>query len=55
MDTNTIEVLYPTHGAQTGAQVQFDPSAHIWTVWTKRCLKYTFKTVTAYARYMTKG
>ena len=52
---NTIDVIYPTHGIRTGAQVQFDPIAHTWTVWTKQGLERTFRTVTSYARYMTKG
>ena len=52
---NAIDVIYPTHGIQSGAQVQFDPSTHTWTVWNKRGLERTFRTVTSYARYMTKG
>ncbi len=51
---NTIDVLYPTHGSQAGGQVQFDPSTHTWTVWTKQGLERTFRTLSAYARYMTK-
>ncbi|MDG4966110.1 hypothetical protein OGZ37_05910 [Lactococcus lactis] len=52
---NTIDVIYPTHGKQSGAQVQFDPSTHTWTVWNKRGLERTFRNVTSYVRYMTKG
>lgn len=52
---NTIDVIYPTHGIRTGAQVQFDPIAHTWTVWTKQGLERTFRTITSYTRYMTKG
>lgn len=51
----TIEVIYPTHGTQSGSQVQFDPIAHTWTVWTKQGLEHTFRTITSYTRYMTKG
>ena len=28
---NIIDVSYPTHGAQAGAQVHYDPSCHTWT------------------------
>ncbi|KST95062.1 hypothetical protein KF146HA_00415 [Lactococcus lactis] len=28
MKTPVIEVIYPTHGSQSGSQVQFDPSTH---------------------------
>ena len=52
---NTIDVIYPTHGKQSGAQVQFDPITHTWTVWTRRGLERTFRSVTSYARFMTKG
>ena len=55
MNTPVIEVLYPTHGSQSGSQVQFDPSTHTWTVWNKRGLERTFRNVTSYVRYMTKG
>jgi hypothetical protein len=52
---NTIEVIYPTHGTQSGSQVQFDPSTHVWTVWNKQGLERKFRNVTSYVRYMTKG
>lgn len=55
MNKPIIEVIYPTHGKQSGAQVQFDPIAHVWTVWNKHGLERTFRTITAYTRYMTKG
>ncbi|WP_251901141.1 hypothetical protein [Lactococcus lactis] len=55
MNTPVIEILYPTHGTQSGSQVQFDPSTHTWTVWNKRGLERTFRNVTSYVRYMTKG
>ncbi|WP_270734319.1 hypothetical protein [Lactococcus lactis] len=55
MNKPIIEVIYPTHGTQSGAQVQFDPSTHTWTVWNKRGLERTFRNVTSYVRYMTKG
>ena len=55
MNKPIIEVIYPTHGTQSGAQVQFDPSTHTWTVWNKRGLERTFRNVTSNVRYMTKG
>ena len=30
---NIIDVSYPTHGLQAGAQVHYDPSCHTWTVY----------------------
>lgn len=38
-----IDISYPTHGIQSGAQVQFNPATHIWTVWTNQGLERTFK------------
>ncbi len=55
MNTPIIDVIFATHGTQSGAQVQFNPTAHTWTVWTKQGLERTFSNVTSYARYMTKG
>ncbi len=55
MNKSVIDVIYPTHGIRTGGQVQFDPSTHTWTVWTKQGLERTFQNVTSYARFMTKG
>lgn len=52
---NTIDVSYPTHGAQAGAQIHYDPSCHTWTVWTNRGLERVFKNVVAYVRFMTRG
>ena len=52
---NTIDVLFATHGLQAGGQVQFDPIAHTWTVWTNRGLERTFKNVVSYVRFMTRG
>ena len=34
-----IDVLIATHGAQEGAQAQFNHSTHKWTVWTKQGLE----------------
>ena len=50
-----IDVLIATHGAQEGAQAQFDHSTHKWTVWTKQGLERTFSDVVSYARYMNRG
>ena len=50
-----IDVLIATHGAQEGAQSQFNHSTHKWTVWTKQGLERTFSNVVSYARYMTRG
>ena len=52
---NTIDVLYPTHGIRAGAQIQFNPNTHTWTVWTKQGLERKFGNVTSYVRYMTRG
>ncbi len=51
---NTIDVVFITHGAHEGAQAQFDPAEHKWTVWTKQGLERTFGDIVSYARYMTK-
>ena len=50
-----IDVLIATHGAQTGAQAQFNHSTHKWTVWTEQDLERTFSDICAYVRYMTRG
>ena len=50
-----IDVLIATHGAQTGAQTQFNHSTHKWTVWTKHGLERTYRDTIAYVRYMTRG
>ena len=50
-----IDVLFATHGAQTGAQSQFNHSTHKWTVWTKQGLERTYSDFVRYARYMTRG
>ena len=50
-----IDVLIATHGAQEGAQSQFDHSTHKWTVWTKQGLERTLSDICAYVRYMTRG
>ena len=52
---NIIDVSYPTHGLQAGAQVHYNPRCHTWTVWTNRGLERTFKNVVAYVRFMTRG
>ena len=52
---NIIDVSYPTHGAQAGAQVHYNQRCHTWTVWTNRGLERTFKNVVAYVRFMTRG
>ena len=49
-----IDVLIATHGAQEGAQAQFNHSTHKWTVWDKRGLERTFSDVVSYVRYMTR-
>ena len=50
-----IDVLIATHGAQEGAQAQFNHSTHKWTVWTKQGLERTYSDIVSYARYMTRG
>lgn len=50
-----IDVLFATHGAQEGAQAQFNQSEHKWTVWDKNGLERTFSDICAYVRYMTRG
>ena len=50
-----IDVLIATHGAQEGAQSQFNHSTHKWKVWTKQGLERTFSDICAYVRYMTRG
>ena len=54
-NNNIIDVSYPAHGAQAGAQVHYDPSCHTWTVWTNKGLERIFKNVVAYVRFMTRG
>lgn len=48
-----IDVLFATHGAQHGAQAQFNEVEHKWTVYNRYGLERTFRDVVAYARYMT--
>lgn len=55
MKSNEIDVLYPTHGCQIGAQVQFDPATHIWTVFTKQGLERSFSSLSRYVRFMMRG
>ena len=50
-----VDVTYPTHGAQAGAQIHYNHSTHKWTVWTKQGLERTYSDVVSYARYMTRG
>ena len=50
-----IDVSYHTHGAQAGAQAQFNHSTHKWTVYLDNGLERTFSDVVRYARYMTRG
>lgn len=50
-----IDVLIATHGAQEGAQTQFNHSTHKWTIFTKHGLERTFSDVVRYARYMNRG
>ena len=50
-----IDVLIATHGAQAGAQSQYNHSTHKWTVWTKQGLERTYSDFVRYARYMTRG
>ena len=50
-----IDVLIATHGAQTGAQAQFNHSTHKWTVYFANGLERTYSDVVSYVRYMTRG
>ncbi|MGX7010049.1 hypothetical protein SAMN02746068_01965 [Lactococcus chungangensis CAU 28 = DSM 22330] len=52
---NTIDVHYPTHGVQAGAQVQFNPATHIWMVWDKYDILHRFVDIKEYAKFMSGG
>ena len=50
-----IDVTYPTHGAQAGAQIHYNPSCHTWTAYLANGLERTYSDVVSYVRYMTRG
>ena len=49
------DVFYPTHGAQAGAQVHYNPSLHTWTVYLANGLERTLYSIKSYATFMTGG
>lgn len=52
---NTIDVSYPTHGLQAGAQVHYNPSCHTWTVYLANGLERTLYSIKSYATFMSGG
>ena len=52
---NTIDVVFATHGAQAGAQAQFNPATHTWTVWNKYDIVHNFVDIKEYATFMCGG
>ena len=49
------DVFYPTHGAQAGAQVHYNPSCHTWTVYFANGLERTLYSIDSYATFMRGG
>lgn len=54
-NNNTIDVSYPTHGLQAGAQVHYDPSCHTWTVYLANGIERTLYSIKSYATFMSGG
>lgn len=52
---NVVDVLLATHGAQAGAQANYDPSTHTWTVWDKYDILHHFVNIREYVTFMTGG
>ena len=52
---NIIDVSYPTHGAQAGAQVHYNPSCHTWTVYFANGLERTLYSLKSYCNFMNGG
>ena len=49
---NIIDVSYPTHGLQAGAQVHYNPSCHTWTVCLANGLERTLYSLKSYCNFM---
>lgn len=49
------DVFYPTHGAQAGAQVHYNPRCHTWTVYLANGLERTLYSIKSYAKFMSGG
>lgn len=52
---NIIDVTYPTHGAQAGAQVHYNPSCHTWTAYLSNGLERTLYSLKSYCNFMNGG
>lgn len=54
-NNNIIDVSYPTHGLQKGAQVHYNPRCHTWTVYLANGLERTLYSIKSYAKFMSGG
>ena len=52
---NTIDVSYPTHGLQAGAQIHYNPSCHTWTAYLSNGLERTLYSLKSYCNFMNGG
>ena len=52
---NTIDVSYPTHGLQAGAQVHYNQTSHTWTVYLSNGLERTLYSLKSYCNFMNGG
>ena len=52
---NTIDVSYPTHGLQAGAQVHYNQTSHTWTVYLSNGLEHTLYSLKSYCNCMNGG